>query len=445
MKFTCCILVAILISQASAVVYQVPERLFKMAGSQVNTTQDDLLYKSQAGGYYTGGGGMTVRTPVKDAKLVRVEIPKMPEAGCGGIDIYHGGFSFISGDEIVETMQAVASNAAGFAFMLGLETVSPAACNTMRQLQSWANTVNGIGINSCEAAAALVGSVWPANDMADQHVCRTAGSLVKYPDYIKGRSHCSIQKETREALDKHTMLKSEYNIAWEALMSQPYFKDGKNQTMAELYMTLVGTFVVRKNEENPEYHFSKIGDGTFLKSLLEGGSIEKYKCGDKEKCLVVKEIPEFISEKDSWFGRTRKILSSMQYKAVNDQPLDSDEKGLLSTSRLPLYKFVNVLSAYHRGKPFSTDMDSLADIVTWDIFVQLANEAIETVRRGCIQIKASSMYSSELDRYLSDLDHVKQELRRYEEYVQKSFDIEMRLIQKMQLLEQQINSEIMAG
>ena len=43
-------------------------------------------------------------------------------------------------------------------------------------MQSWANTINGIGINSCEAGASLASAVWPRSQMASQAICRTQGA-----------------------------------------------------------------------------------------------------------------------------------------------------------------------------------------------------------------------------------------------------------------------------
>jgi conjugative transfer pilus assembly protein TraH len=422
--------------------YTVPERLFKMTGVETNVTNGDLLYKSQASGYYTGGGGVVVRSPVKSTQFMSAHLPEI-QAGCGGIDIYTGGFSFISSQQLIEALQDIASNGAGFAFMLGLESVSPNISNTMRQLQSWANTVNGIGINSCETAAQLVGSVWPASDMASQHICRAAGTKNPlFGDYLEARHQCSNRVNfTNSEIKKYMPLSGDYNIAWEALMAQPFFKDPKNKELAEMYMTLVGTFIV--SEQGVEFYFSKAEDSQFLTSLLEGGNVRKYSCQDVGKCLIILEKDEAISSEKSWFYQIRTAIAGMETKVKNDEPLNNSEKGLLSTTSLPLYKIVNVLSAYHRGNSFSSEMDSIADIVTWDVLSQIINEAIDAVTRGCQHLRANSMYASEIDQYMKDLERVKIIVRRYEKNVHKAMDLQMRLLQKLQLLEKQINSEIM--
>jgi conjugative transfer pilus assembly protein TraH len=424
----------------------VPERLFQMTGAETNVSEGEWLYKSQAAGYYTGGGGIVVRSPVKNTQFMGVHKPSI-QAGCGGIDIYKGGFSFINGDQLVETLQAISSNAAGFAFMLGLESVSPSVNNTIRQLQSWSNMINGIGINSCEASARLVGSVWPANEMASQHICRTAGtSNPLFSDYLEGRHKCSTANGRQQVTNKvgqELPLEGDYNIAWEALKIQPFFKGPGNKELAEMYMSLVGT-IVFKEENTPRTFPSKAEDSEFLNHLLEGGKIKKYACKDV-KCLDIEEVEQDISLSDSWFAKIRQNLLTMQEKIIYDIELEPSEKGLLQTSRLPLFKIVNVLSAYHRGRPCTLELDNLANIISWDVLAQIINETIETVRRGCLQLRASSMYATKIDLYLNDLERVQKIVRRYEEHARKGIDLEMRLIQKMQLLEKQIKSEIMVN
>ena len=444
-RFVCLLVLTVSFQADGSSIVKVPERLFQLTGSEVNVSEGTLLYKSQAAGYYTGGGGMVVRSPIKNAQLMSIQVPKMPSAGCGGIDIYTGGFSFISDKQLIETLQAVSSNAMGFAFMLGLESVSPSASNTMRQLQSWANTINGIGINSCETAATLVGSVWPANEMASQHICRTANtSNPIYQDYIQGRHKCSNKgvENGKTPFKSDLPMAADFNIAWEALMVQPFFKKGENKTLAEMYMTLVGTFIVTKDDPTPKFHYSKASDNEFLRKLLEGGKVTRYICGDKN-CLSITEVDQEILIADSWFVRIRRYLMDIQDKVIKDQPLDDGEKGLLQTSRLPIFKIINVLTAHQRGRPCTTELDNLADIISWDVLAQILNEAIETVRRGCIQLRETSMYANKIDNYMTDLEHVRKVVHRYEEHAKKGIDLEMRLIQKMQLLEKQINSEIM--
>lgn len=431
-------------------IYTVPERILKSLGSEVHVSEGNLLYESQAAGYYSGGGGVVVRSPVKNLKFANIALPKI-QSGCGGIDIYTGGFSFIKKKDLEKALQSISSNAAGFAFMLGVETVSPTTSNIMKQMQSWANTINGIGINSCETAAQLTGSLWPASEMASQHICRaigTTGTAPLFSDHIEARHGCTQRKgssKEKELVNTYMPFDGEYNIAWKALKKMPVFNE-KNKELVEMYMTLVGTFVVKESENGestPKVYPAKAENIEFLQRLVEGGTILKYICQDSDNCLTILEREDNLES--GWCARIRHSLQSMQQKAIKDIPLDDEEKGLLATTRLPLYKFINVLSAYRRGKPCPLDLQNLADIIAWDILVQVMTEAIDTITQGCMHLKATSMYTNKIDDYVKSLERVRKTVYAYEEKTNKMIDLEMRLIEKIRLLENQINSEIMVN
>ena len=87
-------------------------------------------YQGQSAGYYSLGNVWT-RFPQKTTNLVNLQLPRA-RAGCGGIDIFAGSFSFINASEIVAMLKAVANNAVGFAFSLAIDTVCPEAPKSCR-------------------------------------------------------------------------------------------------------------------------------------------------------------------------------------------------------------------------------------------------------------------------------------------------------------------------
>ena len=102
--------------QAWADLHDELNKFFDRAGASVNVSSGEI-YQGQKAGYMTGGG-ITVRGRVINSKPLSVSLPGF-DAGCGGIDIFNGGFTFINHEQLV------GSSAFGYAFLLGLETVSP--------------------------------------------------------------------------------------------------------------------------------------------------------------------------------------------------------------------------------------------------------------------------------------------------------------------------------
>ena len=63
------------------------------------------VYEGQSAGYFTGGG-VYLRTPPRSYTLYSVQWPRF-RAGCGGIDLFTGGFSFINASEFVDMLQSI--------------------------------------------------------------------------------------------------------------------------------------------------------------------------------------------------------------------------------------------------------------------------------------------------------------------------------------------------
>ena len=102
-------------------------------GAAVNTT-GPTAFQGQASGHWTLGN-LYLRAPVRSEQIATVNLPSF-RAGCGGIDAFAGAFSFIDSDQLIAFGRAVAQNAAGFAFELALETISPVIAETMAKLRA---------------------------------------------------------------------------------------------------------------------------------------------------------------------------------------------------------------------------------------------------------------------------------------------------------------------
>jgi len=420
--------------------------------SQVNTyshVDKNEIYYSQRAGYMTGGG-VSVRNSVTDTKFVNISLPKF-EAGCGGIDIFSGGISFISHNQFITALKNIASDAQGYAFMLGIETVSPTIASTMKQMETWANNVNSIGINSCDVATGIVGSVWPRRTAAKQQICRSAKSGRFASSYLDARHQCSepgdfadTMKEMAKNPIYNDMLLDEYNLAWKAIQKQPFLAKEDNKKFAEEIMSLTGTIIVRNKETSTIEHWpSRVYDESFLQILLEGGTTKIYQCmgKDKKSCLSIVMQDLTISPGQSWKGRIKQALSAIQQKILADTALSNEEIDLLSKSRLPLFKIVNILTAYQR-QTSPVSLYEVADIVGTEMLIQYLREIIGTMRLAAIQLERGQMYDFDIKSFIEELDRVEGFVSRYEERNYQRLEAENQLMHKIDTLEQKIASQV---
>jgi hypothetical protein len=116
------------------------------------------MYQTQSAGYFSGGG-IRIRTPVSNYQLLSFQAPKL-QYGCGGIDAFLGGFSFINKEQLVAMARQIGSTAVSTAFYLALDSMSPELSQLMKTLQEWANNANRFNINSCEAGTRMGASIW---------------------------------------------------------------------------------------------------------------------------------------------------------------------------------------------------------------------------------------------------------------------------------------------
>ena len=120
-------------------------------------------------------GGLQYRASTEFLQPASVQFPSL-NAGCGGIDFFSGGFSFIDSDQLVNFVKKVGANASGVLMQIAIETVTPMISSQMKYFQDLARKVNNFNINSCQLARQMVGGVKSYLDSSAESSCRNIGS-----------------------------------------------------------------------------------------------------------------------------------------------------------------------------------------------------------------------------------------------------------------------------
>lgn len=134
------------------------QELFDSVNAQGNVSNPAVL-QGQTMNLYTGGS-LFMRMPRRTYQLATVTPPSW-NAGCGGIDLFMGGFSYINKEQFVAMLRNIGSNALGYAFKLAIQNLCPTCDNVMQALQATANQVNRLNMDSCEAAKGIVNAALP--------------------------------------------------------------------------------------------------------------------------------------------------------------------------------------------------------------------------------------------------------------------------------------------
>lgn len=349
-------------------------------------------YEGQSARYYSLGG-YSMRNPVVPIRFVNVQTPRV-SAGCGGIDIYAGGFSAIDSDQLLNNIRAIGQNATSLAFMLAISTVSPMLSDIMQKIQGWANEFNKMGKDSCEWAKKAVGgamSMFTEQDTA----CIIKAVEQQGMGYTEAENHCTTGGGKTDTLNgpggPNQVSFVQGNLAWHVMMQNAYFQN--DTQIAELVMNLAGTLIIRRTgaaSDSPllpqkipaavvKGVLTPRGEAIF-KALMDGGEqqLDLYRCTGNVSnnpdtgCATVSATPERVNFETQ--GMRQRVIASFReiVNAVrNDTELRDEEVGLVSSTRIPIYRFITSTTAIFGD---ALQVQSMADDYATLIAAEIVNE-----------------------------------------------------------------------
>lgn len=120
-----------------------------LSGADTSTTSPGY-YQTEARNAFVAGG-FDVHFANNSFQLINITPPSF-SAGCGGISMFFGGFSFISGAQFSALVQNILQAAIGYAIQLAIQTLCPACEAVLQVLQKAAQMANSLSNNTCQMA-----------------------------------------------------------------------------------------------------------------------------------------------------------------------------------------------------------------------------------------------------------------------------------------------------
>lgn len=263
------------------------EELEGMFDGMINSTSGGS-YETQRRGVITGGN-LAIRNKLSNPDLVSF-VPPNVKAGCGGIDMFGGSFSYVNGEQFTQLMRGIAQAAVGYAFSLAIEGMCPTCAQVITKLQNDVKFINGLMKDSCESAKFLVDStigpsIKAVNNSLNQDLNSELSSSGFLEDFFSGFN--SAESPGKKAIDngKKDLISS--NIVHKALKSsnaKAWFKFGDDE-WERVMMSLTGTYVSRPNDDETDIKYEFRVPKMNPKDLIEGGEITVFKC-ESSDCLL---------------------------------------------------------------------------------------------------------------------------------------------------------------
>ena len=336
------------LSLASTGVYagSVKDMMEKNFKSMINTTTPKQYQGARRGVF--SGGSIYARNEIKTVKLASMQAPSI-SAGCGGISIYGGAFSFINADQMVETFQAIGSNAIGYGLKLAIQNACDTCENVMTSLEKTAQFINKMNIDSCTAAQGIVdaGADLASQSMADVKAKAENAWNGVANDFSqawawneeKGTTPASQMKKDDPAAAAEKLTG---NVVWRAIV------DGKvknafgadDDKFLEMLMSIMGTSIMDFSNAEDVQTISHSGHKITLQNLMDGGEFKIFKCTDskdKNGCLQVEtegQTIDLLSYSDTIRNAYVDTSDGMIAAMVNDKEWSDLAKTVLNAPSL---------------------------------------------------------------------------------------------------------------
>lgn len=303
---------ALLIACATASLFSAPRANADLSDALdsmfVATGNEPAIYASQR----RGGvdlGTLRLRSPVTSVNVFSTA-PFGARAGCGGIDLYGGSFTFINTEQFRQVLRQIGSNAIGYAFKLALATMCEPCDRHLTTLQDMMNSLNQVNIDSCRWAKGLVNDAAGALGFREEEeggqALTTAGA---FDDTFGALLDDFANANTRIAEDDPTGAHPDNpntgNLTWNALrVAQtdtlfPFL--GGNLSNNEIMLNIAGSWMVRGPSDtevagglfaSPDYGmeslltFAELMGGISDNADGSGDAHQLYTCaGDVDYCL----------------------------------------------------------------------------------------------------------------------------------------------------------------
>tara|TARA_R110001583_G_scaffold195401_1_gene372748 strand:- start:16431 stop:17813 length:1383 start_codon:yes stop_codon:yes gene_type:complete len=294
------------------------------------------------------GGRLAIKNKIMNESLINVRPPSFA-AGCGGLDMYGGSFSFINGEQFVQLLRSVAANAKGYAFKLAISAMCETCDNIMETIQKKIQQLNQMTANSCQLAQGImndtVGAALGHKENDESLIGTMKGFGDSFESFFNDTSSTPNQNAISVAPDEVTKTITG-NLTWRYLKQHNvsgWFTSGDDQVLRAI-LSLVGTVVVAPEEANSDGEMSNpiesvMGASINFTDLIDGGTVTLFRCVDgtgQDECLEMAkdENVTLVGFKqrfrDMLIGTTASM--GIVQKLANAIELSDDERAFLAST-----------------------------------------------------------------------------------------------------------------
>lgn len=416
--------------------------------------------------HYYWGGGIRLRTPNMNVTPLILRAPRI-DAGCAGLDIVFGGFSFLNFEYLVQFLERTLQAAPAFAFSMALNALCDSCESILNKLNALANQINSMNLNSCQAAQFIgskigqwAGSILMEDVQAgkdDSWLNAIKGKLGSFNSLLSswlqnlGISGCSnedcIIKTIFDPNDKtSTFIKK--------TLRNTYFSNSEYVYIARALFGDLKIFKPQNSDDehgfvvkaySPTIQYGSIRN--FVKNMIYGTETGENSCKNTTFQFTSFEIDSNGREtrgnytSDTFCGVVNSRLTSIAHKLKNRIPLSDNEKAFLAAFRVPAYRILNVTSI--EPALFDAIMNDLIKLLGAELAYTFLSELAKEINRPLSVILADNESQKILDKEVvkemkQNINMALQETYRYVVDEYNNFNNKIRALNEWKRLEARI-------
>lgn len=379
-------------------------------------------YDAQTRGFAVGGS-LSARASTETVQPFTFKSPYI-KAGCEGIDIFAGAFSWVNADQFVETLKAVGQNAVGYAFNLGLEVVCPVCVSTLKSLMNFMNQINKMSSDSCTAAKALVnGGLAAAFDLSLSSCSSNPNAA--WGDRVSGWINCAGGSEADVVSQLKTMWgdvapwtqNSPPSDATTGVDITRIALEGQDLTDEEKQyaLSVIGTINlenVKKSDDSFEPKCVTYKGPLTLTELIHGGNVKLLDCADGsladgEQCHnYYEKDTTIVGLKDLAKSKLTSIYNKLKGSA-SGRVLSDDEKTFINRSpSVNVYSAMNSLAQMGSSNEAAATaaIEQYASAIAIDYAWAIVDLYIKKVSTGSHNVNNYCEYKQDIKSILRDVE-----------------------------------------
>jgi len=429
------------------------QELFDSVNAQGNVSNPAVL-QGQTMNLYTGGS-LFMRMPKRTYQLATVTPPSW-NAGCGGIDLFAGGFSYINKEQFVAMLRNIGSNALGYGFKLAIQNLCPTCDNVMQALQATAQAANRLNMDSCEAAKGVVNAALPDTwTRGKQNAAKNFGVDTNLFENITDAWTSVMNNESRanQTVNAAASARPEAkdalptgNVVWKALKKLDGISDEQRMILmsmigSTIFSTEVMTSAPKKLVRKEITVETLVGARTTSETI----TVPIWRCDttSEDGCLSPTE-DEITTRSFKTMVRQKmeKISDKLASRSTHDDMAST--LGFLNATDLPIYKMLAVTTTLNNTSMADALIGRYQDLIAAKYAEVYIQRAVTDLRGAMAKFSAvaDSTQATELAKMTPELGEISRAAKQVLATAYSQTISTYNIAQEVQYMERALNANL---